>query len=72
MKTGEWAAGQTDDETKGLYAGSFLLHSTFGKGRVLDIGVYKKQRVMVVEFESRTRVINLEFGLPHMRRVAEP
>jgi hypothetical protein len=67
FETGDWTVG-TDPAT--LYAGCFVLHSTFGKGRLLDIGDYKGMDTFVIKFADRGRLINVEYGLPHLRRLA--
>jgi hypothetical protein len=55
-----------------MQAGSFVTHSTFGSGRVLDIGKYKGRRVLVVLFADRERVLDLEYGLPQVRATPPP
>ncbi len=55
-----------------MQVGCFLLHSTFGQGRVLDIGTYKKRRVFVAQFKDVVKVLDMEYGLPHVRPILPP
>jgi hypothetical protein len=63
----EWAGPAPQRGRDWPYAGCFLSHPTFGKGRVLDVGTYKKRRVFVVQFESGSRTLDIEYGLPHVK-----
>ena len=61
------AARQADEDW--LRVGCFIRHSTFGDGRVFDIGTYKGLRVLVIQFSDAERLISLEHGLPHIRPI---
>ena len=44
-----------------------VIHSTFGKGVIVDIRLHKGVRAIEIDFGGRRKLLSAEYGIPHLR-----